>query len=572
MPYQGRQPGVGVRNRFLYTATASQTTFSGADDNGRTLAYQDGAYVDVYLNGVMLVPGTDFTATTKTSITLTSGAAASDIVEIIAYDISSIADTVSKSQGGTFDGSITVNGSLSVDGGTIKLDGNYPVGTNNVALGDGALDAALTGSSNTAVGSFSLTNNTSGGSNTGLGFAALGDTTTGSFNTAVGTSALENSTTASNNTAVGYQSLFTNTAGEQNVAIGLKALYSNTTSNNTAVGYEALELNTTGTANVAVGLQALENNTTGGSNVALGFRALEANTTASNNTAMGYEAFKVSTTAADSVAVGYRAGVGTTEGGSNTFLGRSAGESNTTGSYNTFVGISSGEAITTGSKNTIIGKYTGNQGGLDIRTSSNNIVLSDGDGNPRLNFGTQGTGASGWRLFGASHTNTNAIGCGEALQILSENDGSNFFGILINFDQSIHGGNVNNLRFFNRATGIVGSITSGATSTAYNTSSDYRLKEDLQPMVNSVDRLMALKPVNFAWKTNGDRVDGFLAHEVQDIVPEAIVGTKDEVDADGNPVYQGIDQSKLVPLLTAALQEALTEIASLKARLDAANL
>jgi hypothetical protein len=67
-------------------------------------------------------------------------------------------------------------------------------------------------------------------------------------------------------------------------------------------------------------------------------------------------------------------------------------------------------------------------------------------------------------------------------------------------------------------------------------------------------------------------VDGFLAHEVQDIVPEAIVGAKDAVDADGNPVYQGIDQSKLVPLLTAALQEALTEIASLKARLDAANL
>jgi hypothetical protein len=60
MPYQGRQPGVGVRNRFLYTATASQTTFSGADDNGRTLAYQDGAYVDVYLNGVMLVPGDRF--------------------------------------------------------------------------------------------------------------------------------------------------------------------------------------------------------------------------------------------------------------------------------------------------------------------------------------------------------------------------------------------------------------------------------------------------------------------------------------------------------------------------------
>jgi len=110
MPYQGRQPGVGVRGRFVYTATGGQTTFSGADNNGRTLSYQDGAYVDVYLNGVMLVPTTDFTATTKTSIALTSGATASDIFEILEYDISSIADTVSASNGGTFDGAVTFSG------------------------------------------------------------------------------------------------------------------------------------------------------------------------------------------------------------------------------------------------------------------------------------------------------------------------------------------------------------------------------------------------------------------------------------------------------------------------------
>lgn len=122
MPYQGRQPGVGVRSRFIFTASGGQTLFSGADDNGKTLAYQDGAYVDVYLNGVMLVPSTDFTATTKTSVTLTSGATASDIVEIVAYDISSIADTVSKSQGGTFDNDITINGDLTVDTNTLYVD------------------------------------------------------------------------------------------------------------------------------------------------------------------------------------------------------------------------------------------------------------------------------------------------------------------------------------------------------------------------------------------------------------------------------------------------------------------
>lgn len=111
----------------------------------------------------------------------------------------------------------------------------------------------------------------------------------------------------------------------------------------------------------------------------------------------------------------------------------------------------------------------------------------------------------------------------------------------------------------------VGSITTSTTATAYNTSSDYRLKEDVQPMVGASDRLMALKPVNFAWKVDGSRVDGFLAHEAQEVVPEAVTGSKDAVDKDGKPEYQGIDQSKIVPLLTAALQEALTEIAQLKA-------
>jgi hypothetical protein len=115
----------------------------------------------------------------------------------------------------------------------------------------------------------------------------------------------------------------------------------------------------------------------------------------------------------------------------------------------------------------------------------------------------------------------------------------------------------------------VGSISHNGTAVAYNTSSDYRLKEDWQPMTGASERVKALKPVNFAWKTNGSRVDGFLAHEAQEVVPEAVHGTKDAVDAEGKPNYQGIDQSKLVPLLTAALQEALTKIDALTARIEA---
>jgi hypothetical protein len=125
------------------------------------------------------------------------------------------------------------------------------------------------------------------------------------------------------------------------------------------------------------------------------------------------------------------------------------------------------------------------------------------------------------------------------------------------------------IQAFNNGTTNVGSISHTNTTTSYTTSSDYRLKEDAQPIANPSERLLALKPVNFAWKVDGSRMDGFMAHEAQEVVPEAVTGEKDAVDKDGNPEYQGIDQSKIVPLLTAALQEALKKIEALEARVAA---
>lgn len=122
---------------------------------------------------------------------------------------------------------------------------------------------------------------------------------------------------------------------------------------------------------------------------------------------------------------------------------------------------------------------------------------------------------------------------------------------------------------FRNTNGEVGKISTNGTATTYATSSDYRLKEDLQPIADAASRLALLNPVNFAWKADGSRTDGFIAHEVQEVVPQAVTGEKDAVDADGNPQYQGIDHSKLVPLLTAALQEALTKIEALEARIIA---
>jgi hypothetical protein len=115
-----------------------------------------------------------------------------------------------------------------------------------------------------------------------------------------------------------------------------------------------------------------------------------------------------------------------------------------------------------------------------------------------------------------------------------------------------------------------GSISVTGSATAYNTSSDYRLKENVVPVTDGIARFKQLKPSRFNFIGKGNpTVDGFLAHEAQAVVPECVTGEKDAEDADGNPVYQGIDQSKLVPLLTAALQEAIGRIETLEAEVSA---
>ena len=152
---------------------------------------------------------------------------------------------------------------------------------------------------------------------------------------------------------------------------------------------------------------------------------------------------------------------------------------------------------------------------------------------------------------------------------------------------------------FENSNGQVGKINTLGTQTIYSTSSDYRLKTDVQPMQGSIDRVKALKPCNFEWITDGTRVDGFIAHEAQEVVPESVIGEKDGMrdkvniitplveatyDQEGNeltaeipavteteqvPDYQGIDQSKIVPLLTSALQDAIAKIEALETRLEA---
>ena len=146
-------------------------------------------------------------------------------------------------------------------------------------------------------------------------------------------------------------------------------------------------------------------------------------------------------------------------------------------------------------------------------------------------------------------------------------------GVLVLERTSNIDGNFRSMVSFERSGTAVGTILCSNSATQFNTSSDHRLKENVVTMSNATDRLKQLQPKRFNFILNPDTtVDGFLAHEVQSVVPEAISGTKDEVDSDNNPVYQGIDQSKLVPLLTAALQEAVTKIEVLETRLNNAGI
>ena len=387
---------------------------------------------------------------------------------------------------------------------------------------------------------------------------------------------------ATSNTAVGLAALATNTSGIANSGFGVQALQLNTTGSGNAafgggdlVNYNAtLKQNTTGSNNSAFGIGAMGSNTTGGNNTGLGFQALQANTTASNNTAVGYQAgysnttgaaltalgqaaLYSNTTATNNIAIGREAGYSTTTGNANVFIGGGlvgvatpAGYANTTGQRNTYVGALAGNSMSTGSFNTIIGSFNGNQGSLDIRTASNYIVLSDGDGNPRII-----TENNGNTLIGTTVYNDAFKGI-----LLSQN------GRLYAIADASPSGNLNRLTSdgsileFKRSGTIVGDVTVTTVATIYNTTSDYRLKTVIGSVKDSGQRIDALEPIEYDFKTGG-RTKGFLAHKFAEVYPNSVSGEKDAVDAEGNPVYQSMQAST-----SEVMADLIAEIQSLRKR------
>ena len=587
----------GAERKKVFSITTTTTSLTG-------LAYTPG-FVHVFHNGVRLVDGTDYTATNGTSLTLTTAAQNGDEVVVISYATFQTSDTVSASAGGTFSNAVTVNGSLSVDGGTIKLDGNYPVGTNNVALGNTALDSNVSGASNTAIGAEALKANTTASYNTAVGYQAGYTNATGAitaigafagktYNTSgtenwgstfVGVSSGENTNTGVNNAALGGYSLRLNTTGSQNVAIGAAALYSNTTaSNNTAVGYQAGYSNTTATHNTFIGRGSGYSTTTGGDNVALGSSALYTNaegtsntsigyssmyynTSGTNNVALGKDALQNNTTASNNTAVGYQAGLDNATGERCTFIGNGAGE-NSTVSDNTFVGQNSGSAITSGDANTILGRFSGNEGGLDIRTSNNNIVLSDGDGNPRSYYTNK------WHFF-ADSPSTNAMIVGNtstttpyilslAFASTPNNTTSEFLTC----------GDPSFFRLFIYSNGDVAN-----RNNVYGAISDVKLKENIVDSGSQWDDVKALRIRKYSLKEQASAVPtqlGVIAQEIEAAGMGGLVTEKPDRDPQTNEdlgtVTKQVNYSILYMKAVKALQEAMERIEQLEARLDAANL
>ena len=216
-------------------------------------------------------------------------------------------------------------------------------------------------------------------------------------------------------------------------------------------------------------------------------------------------------------------------------------------------------------------------------TAANNFHLGAASGSFRLWNGNIGSGSEKLRITSSGnlliHQSSSSVpGSGNTTEgacFEKAADGSTLFVSRgANASAIFNRNSAGNTVIFNRSGNQHGRIVVNSNGTvSYLNNSDYRVKENVVVLDNAIDRVKQLLPKRFNFIADADiTVDGFLAHEAQTVVPEAVDGTHNEVDDDGNPVMQGIDQSKLVPLLTAALQEAVEKIETLEQRLTDAGL
>ena len=518
-------------NTYEYTATAAQTTFSGADDNGATLSYTIDNII-VTLNGVVLDPD-DYTATSGTSIVLNTGAALNDELNVVAFKSFTTADMVSATNGGTFGNTVNWTDNAKATFGTGSDLQIYHNGNNSFIedSGTGDLQIKATNISLKAYNGETYIDGTQNGA-VNLYYdnaAKLATTSTGVDVT--GNVVLNNATYLQ----------FKDSGGTARDVLAID-------------GFNGLNINSAG----------------GGSTAPIVFKE------------NGSEIARFDTSG--------RLGIGTSSPDNPLHVVGDA-----TFEHRTNVEFKIQDATDAGGGTRLSSVWKAS--GSDVEIGNIEIDLTDGTtGSEDANiiFKTIGAGSLSERMridsAGKLLLGTTSVTSGILNAVYSGTYGIDLRG----------GSGASTLQLFFAGATNVGSISTNGTSTAFNTSSDYRLKENVTEVTGAADRVKALNPVRFNFIADPDKtVDGFLAHEVQDVVPEAISGTKDAMrdeeyevtpaveatyDDEGNvlteavpavmgtrsvPDYQGIDQSKLVPLLTAALQEALTKIDDLETRLAA---
>jgi hypothetical protein len=276
--------------------------------------------------------------------------------------------------------------------------------------------------------------------------------------------------------------------------------------------------------------------------------------------------------------MGKEAGFSNTTGQANAFFGYQAGYS-TTGDGNTFVGAAgagpygSGYLVTTGSRNTILGAYNGNQGGLDIRTSSNYIVLSDGDGNPRAYWNSANASFNG--ALNLSGSGDLTLGTGNLLLYGNSNPAvgvamvSNSTAPKIIMSHATGTASGAPYMEFNYNSSGCGNITqNGSSAVLFTSLSDHRAKINQMPLSGSGDFIDALQPKKWDW-VNGDGSGvGFIAHEFQEVCPNSVTGEKDAVDENGKPKYQSMQASspEVIANLVAEIQSLRKRLAALEAK------
>ena len=561
MPYIGVSPQFGVRRKHTYTATASQTSFSGAGAEGATLSYTDSNFVDVYQNGVKLGDA-DYTSTSGTAIVLGTGATANDIIEIIVFDAFSAADTVSKADGGQFDGNVTMAGTLGVTG-AVTADAGISI--DNITIDGTEIDLSSGNLTLDVAGQLVI--------NSDSGQIVLQDDTVnwGNLQNSSGDFVIESLGTDKD--------------------IIFKGLDGSST-------IEAMRIDMSSGGFVGIGtdspLHQLQNEGTSYFKdnvfIAGGINKMVSSDSSSNPLIFGINANeKARISSAGDVLIG-RTSVLTDFGDGRTSLVLQG-----TGSqdYATIQIGNNGTASNTQILG-ILAFYDGTSNNARVQS-----IRADAADSAHLLFSTRANGGSltermrvtnggAVQIGGTSYHKTGDLQVDDAA-VFKSVDYYNSKAVIVAYSEADTNGGIY-IDFLNSSGGRIGSVKRNGTSgVSYNTSSDYRLKENVSYEFDATTRLKQLKPCRFNWIADekNTTIDGFIAHEVSSIVPEAVSGEKDalevwksgeelpdgvsvgdnKLDEDGKTIInpQGIDQAKLVPLLTKTLQEALTRIDALEA-------